>query len=101
MCEFVYVCIGDKGNMLNVLVICCDLCYYDYLCMYLDVEMVKVWFVGIVYGDVVCYELLVFGVFNFVLCDVFGGGVMCLFVFDVYGKLVSLVLFVIEVFDLV
>lgn len=80
---------GDKGNTLNVSVICHDPRHYDHLRTYLTADVVKAWLADIVHGDVVRYELPRLAAFNFVLRDALGGGVTRSLALDAHGKSVS------------
>lgn len=80
---------GDKGNTLNVSVICHDPKHYDHLRRVLTPEAVKAWLADIVQGEVVRYELPNLAAFNFVLRDALGGGVTRSLALDAHGKSVS------------
>ncbi|KAG8151774.1 AtuA-related protein [Burkholderia catarinensis] len=97
--ELAHARTGDKGNTLNVSVICRDPRHYDHLRTHLDAEAVKAWLAGIVHGDVVRYELPALGAFNFVLRDALGGGVTRSLALDAHGKSVSSALLAIDVPD--
>lgn len=97
--ELAHARTGDKGNTLNVSIICRDPRHYDHLRMHVDAETVKGWLAGIVHGDVVRYELPALGAFNFVLRDALGGGVTRSLALDAHGKSVSSALLAIEVPD--
>ncbi|AXF20297.1 hypothetical protein CUJ89_07165 [Burkholderia pyrrocinia] len=97
--ELAHARTGDKGNTLNVSVICRDPRHYEHLRTHLDAESVKAWLTGIVRGDVVRYELPALGAFNFVLRDALGGGVTRSLALDAHGKSVSSALLAIEVPD--
>lgn len=97
--ELAHARTGDKGNTLNVSVICLDPRHYDHLRLHLDAHAVKAWLAGIVHGDVVRYELPSLGAFNFVLRDALGGGVTRSLALDAHGKSVSSALLAIEVPD--
>ncbi|MCA8383920.1 hypothetical protein LGN22_33915 [Burkholderia cenocepacia] len=97
--ELAHARTGDKGNTLNVSVICRDPRHYDHLCAHLDAATVKARLAGIVYGDVMRYELPALGAFNFVLRDALGGGVTRSLALDAHGKSVSSALLAIEVPD--
>ncbi|QCP54151.1 hypothetical protein FAZ95_34805 [Trinickia violacea] len=88
---------GDKGNTLNVSVICHDPRHYEHLRAHLSAESVKAWLADIVHGDVVRYELPRLASFNFVLGDALGGGVTRSLAIDAHGKSISSVLLGIEV----
>ncbi|EDT43065.1 hypothetical protein [Burkholderia ambifaria] len=95
--ELAHARTGDKGNTLNVSVICRDPRHYEHLRAHLDARAVKSWLAGIVHGDVVCYELPALAAFNFVLRDALGGGVTRSLALDAHGKSVSSALLAIEV----
>lgn len=83
---------GDKGNTLNVSVICFDAKHYAHLRAQLTPERVKAHFADVVKGDVVRYELPLLDAFNFVLGHALGGGVTRSLALDAHGKSVSSVL---------
>ncbi|WP_175663896.1 AtuA-related protein [Burkholderia ambifaria] len=95
--ELAHARTGDKGNTLNVSVICRDPRHYEHLRAHLDARAVKMWLAGIVHGDVVRYELPALAAFNFVLRDALGGGVTRSLALDAHGKSVSSALLAIEV----
>ncbi|QVN19510.1 AtuA-related protein [Burkholderia pyrrocinia] len=97
--ELAHARTGDKGNTLNVSVICRDPRHYDHLRAHLDAGKVKAWLADIVHGDVVRHELPALGAFNFVLRDALGGGVTRSLALDAHGKSVSSALLAIEVPD--
>ena len=80
---------GDKGNTLNVSVICHDPHHYEHLRAHLSAESVKAWLSDIVLGEVTRYELPRLAAFNFVLRDALGGGVTRSLAIDTHGKSVS------------
>ncbi|WP_322013541.1 hypothetical protein [Paraburkholderia sp. J12] len=80
---------GDKGNTLNVSVICYDGKHYPYLHTILTPERVKAHLADVVRGDVVRYELPLLGAFNFVLGHALGGGVTRSLALDAHGKSMS------------
>ncbi|AYZ67965.1 hypothetical protein EGY31_33840 [Burkholderia multivorans] len=88
---------GDKGNTLNVSVICHDPRHYDHLRTHLSADAVKAWLADIVHGDVVRHELPKLAAFNFVLGAALGGGVTRSLALDAHGKSVSSALLAIEV----
>jgi hypothetical protein len=77
---------GDKGNTLNVSVICYDARHYDHLREQLTPERVKAHLSDVVRGDVVRYELPNLAAFNFVLGKALGGGVTRSLALDAHGK---------------
>ncbi|MGF6770697.1 hypothetical protein P3T18_003176 [Paraburkholderia sp. GAS199] len=80
---------GDKGNTLNISVICHDAQHYDYLRDALTAERVKAFLGDVVLGDVVRYELPRLAAFNFVLGNALGGGVTRSLALDAHGKSLS------------
>lgn len=90
---------GDKGNTLNVSVICHDPRHYAHLRTHLTAERVKDWLADFVHGPVVRYELPRLAALNFVLGDALGGGVTRSLALDAHGKSVSSILLGIDVPD--
>lgn len=90
---------GDKGNTLNVSVICHDVTHYDHLKRELSAARVKAHLSGVVRGEVVRYELPNLAAFNFVLRDALGGGVTRSLALDAHGKSVSSALLDIDIAD--
>lgn len=80
---------GDKGNTLNVSVICYDPGNYAHLRAELTPERVKAWLGNVVQGQVVRYELPKLAALNFVLGEALGGGVTRSLALDAHGKSVS------------
>ncbi|MBN3759493.1 hypothetical protein [Burkholderia sp. Ac-20365] len=80
---------GDKGNTLNVSVICHDTRHYEHLRQHLSEARVKAWLADFVHGEVTRYELPRLAAFNFVLRDALGGGVTRSLALDAHGKSVS------------
>ena len=91
---------GDKGNTLNVSVICYDPRHYEHLQRELSVEHVKLHLSDVVRGDVVRYELPHLAAFNFVLGEALGGGVTRSLALDAHGKSLSSALMGLEIPDL-
>jgi hypothetical protein len=91
---------GDKGNTLNISVICYDPKHYAHLRRVLTPERVKAHLADVVKGDVARYELPLLGAFNFVLANALGGGVTRSLALDAHGKSVSMALLDIDVGDL-
>jgi len=83
---------GDKGNTLNVSVICRDPQHYEHLRAHLNAALVKAWLGDFVLGEVVRYELPRLAAFNFVLGNALGGGVTRSLALDAHGKSVSSIL---------
>jgi len=88
---------GDKGNTLNVSVICFDQKHYAHLRKHLTPERVKAHLAEVVKGDVVRYELPLLHAFNFVLGHALGGGVTRSLALDAHGKSVSAALLDIDI----
>jgi hypothetical protein len=90
---------GDKGNTLNVSVICYDARHYDHLREQLTPERVKAHLSDVVRGDVVRYELPNLAAFNFVLGKALGGGVTRSLALDAHGKSLSSALMDLDIQD--
>ena len=90
---------GDKGNTLNVSVICYDARHYDPLREQLTPERVKAHLSDVVRGDVVRYELPNLAAFNFVLGKALGGGVTRSLALDAHGKSLSSALMDLDIPD--
>ncbi|RXH37925.1 beta-lactamase [Bradyrhizobium nanningense] len=88
---------GDKGNTLNVSVICHDPGHYAHLCAELTPERVKDFLGKVVHGRVIRYELPKLAALNFVLAEALGGGVTRSLALDAHGKSVSSALLNIEI----
>lgn len=88
---------GDKGNTLNVSVICYDPKHFEHLRAELTPQAVKTWLAAIVRGDVIRHELPNLAAFNFVLRDALGGGVTRSLALDAHGKSVSSALMGMEI----
>ncbi|WP_374622884.1 hypothetical protein [Pandoraea sp.] len=88
---------GDKGNTLNISVICFDAKHFAYLRDVLTTERVKAHLADVVKGEVVRYELPLLGAFNFVLGSALGGGVTRSLALDAHGKSMSSALLAMEV----
>ncbi|KXV09555.1 hypothetical protein CR51_10420 [Caballeronia megalochromosomata] len=91
---------GDKGNTLNVSVICFDAKHYAVLRERLTPERVKAHLADVVKGDVVRYELPHLNAFNFVLGHALGGGVTRSLALDAHGKSMSSALLDIDIGDI-
>ncbi len=65
---------GDKGDTANIGVIARQERYYPLILKYLTPERVARYFEGIVFGNVVCYELPNLWALNFLLQKALGGG---------------------------
>ncbi|MDR3396262.1 MAG: hypothetical protein P4M06_01725 [Pandoraea sp.] len=88
---------GDKGNTLNVSLICHDAQHYEHLRAEVTPERVKAFLGDVVLGDVVRYELPNLAAFNFVLGKALGGGVTRSLALDAHGKSLSSALLDLEV----
>lgn len=88
---------GDKGNRLNIAVVCRDPAHYQAVATQLTAERVKAAFADRRPGRVVRYDLPRLAAFNFVLDDVLEGGVNSSLGLDGHGKSLSFVLLQIEV----
>jgi hypothetical protein len=91
---------GDKGNTLNISVICYDASHYEHLKRVLSAERVKAHLSDVVRGAVVRYELPNLAAFNFVLADALGGGVTRSLALDAHGKSLSSALMDVDIPDL-
>ncbi|MEM5422636.1 MULTISPECIES: AtuA-related protein [Paraburkholderia] len=91
---------GDKGNTLNISVICYDAKHYAHLHNVLTPERVKAHLADVVKGEVVRYELPLLDAFNFVLGNALGGGVTRSLALDAHGKSMSMALLDLEIDDL-
>ena len=88
---------GDKGDTLNVSVICFDARVYPHLVRYLTADRVKAHLQGVVRGEVRRYELPAIGALNFVLGHALGGGVTRSLALDAHGKSLSAALLDIDI----
>ncbi len=88
---------GDKGNTLNVSVICYDARHYDHLLAHVTPERVKAHLSDVVKGDVTRFELPEIAAVNFVLGRALGGGVTRSLALDAHGKSLSSALMDLEI----
>jgi hypothetical protein len=88
---------GDKGNTLNVSVICYDARHYDHLLAHVTRERVKAHLSDVVKGDVTRFELPGIAAMNFVLGRALGGGVTRSLALDAHGKSLSSALMDLEI----
>ncbi|MEA3103625.1 hypothetical protein [Caballeronia mineralivorans] len=88
---------GDKGNTLNVSVICYDARHYGHLLAYVTPECVKAHLSDVVKGDVTRFELPGISAMNFVLGRALGGGVTRSLALDAHGKSLSSALMDLEI----
>ena len=84
-----YARTGDKGNRLNIAVVCRDPTYYPALAAVLTPEFVARHFAARRPTEVVRYELPKLHAFNFVLDNVLEGGVNASLGHDGHGKSLS------------
>lgn len=80
---------GDKGDTLNVAVICHDPAHWPLLRDRLTVERVREAFAGMVRGEIRRYELPGLAALNFVLEGALAGGVSRSLSLDPHGKSLS------------
>src|SRR5262249_58383323 len=83
---------GDKGNRLNVAVVCHDPAFYPVLAGELTPARVAAHFAARKPSKVVRYDLPKLHAFNFVLDDVLEGGVNASLGLDGHGKALSFLL---------
>ena len=95
--QLVHARTGDKGNRLNIGVVCRDPTLYAALARVLTAERVGAIFASRRPGKVVRYELPRLSAFNFVLDDVLEGGVNASLGLDGHGKSLSFWLLAAEV----
>jgi hypothetical protein len=83
---------GDKGNRLNIALVCRDRAHYETVARQITAEVVAQKFAGRNPGRVVRYDLPKLAAFNFVLDDVLEGGVNASLGLDGHGKSLSYLL---------
>ena len=83
---------GDKGNRLNIALVCRDGAHYPAIARQITAERVAEAFAHRKPSRVVRYDLLKLSAFNFVLDDVLEGGVNASLGLDGHGKSLSFVL---------
>lgn len=83
---------GDKGNRLNIVLVCRDPAYFDVIARQVTAERVKQVFAARKPTEVVRYDLPKLAAFNFVLDDVLEGGVNASLGLDGHGKSLSFLL---------
>jgi len=83
---------GDKGNRLNIALVCRDPAHYPALARQITPERVAEAFAGRKPSRVVRYDLPKLAAFNFVLDDVLEGGVNASLGLDGHGKSLSFLL---------
>jgi hypothetical protein len=80
---------GDKGNRLNIALVCRDPAHYSAVAKQVTAERVVAVFAGRKPSRVVRYDLPKLAAFNFVLDDVLEGGVNASLGLDGHGKSLS------------
>ncbi len=90
--EFAYARSGDKGNRLNIAVVCREPRFYPLLAAQLTADAVQKQFASRKPSRVVRYDLPKLHAFNFVLDDVLEGGVNASLGLDGHGKSLSFLL---------
>ena len=88
---------GDKGNRLNIALVCRDPNHFEAITRQLTAERVKQVFAARQPSQVVRYDLPKLAAFNFVLDDVLEGGVNASLGLDGHGKSLSFLLLDIDV----
>ena len=88
---------GDKGNRLNIALVCRDPAHYAAIAEQVTTERVAKVFAGRNPSHVVRYDLPKLAAFNFVLDDVLEGGVNASLGLDGHGKSLSYLLLAIDV----
>lgn len=83
---------GDKGNRLNIALICRDPAHYSAVAAQVTAERVAVAFAARRPSRVMRYDLPKLAAFNFVLDDVLEGGINASLGLDGHGKSLSYVL---------
>jgi hypothetical protein len=87
--EFAHARAGDKGNTLNVGVVCYDERDFALLARELTTERVRAAYGPLVKGNIRRYELPLIGALNFVLEEALAGGVTTSLSIDPHGKSLS------------
>src|SRR5260370_5003517 len=88
---------GDKGNRLNISLVCCEGAYYPIIASEVTAERVAAHFAPRRPSKVVRFELPKLHAFNFVLDDVLEGGVNASLGLDAHGKALSFFLLTLQV----
>jgi hypothetical protein len=83
---------GDKGNRLNIALVCRDPAHYEAVARQITADAVKAAFAHRKPTKVVRYDLPKLAAFNFVLDDVLEGGVNASLGLDGHGKSLSYLL---------
>ena len=87
---------GDKGNRLNIALVCRDPGFYAPVAAQVTAERVATLFASRRPAGVVRYELPKLSAFNFVLDDVLEGGVNASLGLDGHGKSLSFLLLTLD-----
>lgn len=87
---------GDKGNRLNIALVCRDPCFYPEVARQITAERVAQLFALRKPRAVKRYDLPKLAAFNFVLDDVLEGGVNASLGLDGHGKALSFLLLTLE-----
>jgi hypothetical protein len=88
---------GDKGNRLNIALVCRDSAHYEAIASQITAERVAEAFAARKPTRIVRYDLPKLHAFNFVLDDVLEGGVNSSLGLDGHGKALSFMLLNIEI----
>ena len=88
---------GDKGNRLNIALVCYEATYYPVVASEVTAERVAAHFAARRPSKVVRYELPKLHAFNFVLDDVLEGGVNAGLGLDGHGKALSFFLLTLKI----
>ncbi|HEY4141153.1 MAG TPA: hypothetical protein VGM57_07060 [Pseudolabrys sp.] len=88
---------GDKGNRLNIALVCHDAAHYETVAEQVTAERVAGAFAARKPSRVVRYDLPRLAAFNFVLDDVLEGGVNASLGLDGHGKSLSFLLLAMEI----
>ena len=91
---------GDKGDTANVGIIAYEERHYPLLVREVTPERVKVFFAGLVHGEVERFELPNLGALNFLLHEALGGGGTLSLRLDAQGKTLGAALLNLEIDDL-
>ena len=88
---------GDKGDVSNICLYAREPKDYEFLKNYLTAERVKEHFSGIVFGEVIRYEMPSLNGFNFVMKEALGGGATQSMRLDTLGKTMASALLRMEI----
>jgi hypothetical protein len=97
LCQLAHARSGDKGNRLNIALICYDPAFYTTIAEQATAERVAAHFVARRPSKVVRYELPKLCAFNYVLDDVLEGGVNASLGLDGHGKSLSFFLLTMKI----